>query len=426
MMSNHEHRSCGVLVLGDLRQTLTVVRSLSRAGYWVVLGRCEAGYAVGKSRCVADVWEYDVDTEKSPQRFARALAEYLDSHPEIGCVFPVGEKDISLLTSCGDLLPRSVAYAMPGETVVKTCLNKIATLRLLGELGVPLAEYRVAEGRDELNSAIEGVGYPCIVKAETEQTKIFGLKALVLHSCEELNALIEQWPKGSARWIVQKYFVGDRRNVYFFAKKGRLLSSVEVHIGRTDRVDGTGYAVEGVSVAPTASLNESTKRLIERLDYTGVGCTQFLVDETGEKTTFLEINARLGANFAIAYRCGLDLPRWWVESALVESALGVESPISPAEGAVGKRYCWLYGDVQGFKHALFGLDAPVRELLAWPLRIVRSWLLADTHVTWDWQDPMPSLSKMAEMFSGPLRRVSSVFAKIPRRWSCTRPDPTLG
>ncbi len=270
-----------VLVLGDYRQTLTVVRSLSRAGYRPVLGQCGKGGMACDSRHVAEVWHHPPAADDSARRFCRALSSYLASNPAVRCVFPVGEKEVSFLTRHHELLPTSVEYTMPGEPVVNACLNKIATLDLLGELDIPHAEYRIATGKDEVVSAIEAVGYPCVIKPESEQTKIFGLKALVLHSPEEFKETLSRWPEGSANWIVQKYFDGPRHNVYFFAKDGQLQSRVEVRIDRTDRVDGTGYAVEGVSVPPTDSLSEYTARLAERLDYTGAGCAQYLVDGTG-------------------------------------------------------------------------------------------------------------------------------------------------
>ena len=350
--------------------------------------------------------------ESAPQ-FAAALSRFLASHSDIGCVFPVGERDISFLTQHRALLPGDVAYAMPGESVVKTCLDKIATLDLLRELDIPHAAYQIAANRDGMTNAINALGFPCVVKPRTEQTKLFGLKALVLRTPSEFEAALRDWPEGAAEFIVQRYFEGQRHNVYFFAEDGRVRSRVEVRIGRTDRVDGTGYAVEGDSVPLTPCLGDYTTRLVHRLNYHGAGCAQYLVDAKSDETTFLEINARLGANFAAAYDCGLDLPRWWVEAAL-----GKKPEMGVSQGKAGRHYCWLTGDLQGFKNAVLNRESPARELLRWPWRTLRAWAAADVHVTWDWRDPVPTLRIAGGMVLAPLRQLGAALSRLVGRfWS---------
>src|SRR3954462_6080578 len=88
-----------VLVLGDYRQTVTVVRSLARAGYEVTLGTDQVCSSTAVSRHVADVWVYD---KSSSQRFYHSLEAFLrDERPDF--VFTIGESQLRGLI---ELAPR--------------------------------------------------------------------------------------------------------------------------------------------------------------------------------------------------------------------------------------------------------------------------------------------------------------------------------
>jgi len=409
----------GVLLLGDYRQTLTVLRSLSRAGYRTVVGYEDMPGATARSRHTDALWHHPPMEPQSADQFFAALSDCLAANPDIRCVFPIGEPQISYLMKHRHQLPDSVAYAMPSRPSFAACLDKVGMFAQLRNLDIPCANYRTFDDRSGFISAIEAVGLPCVVKPQTEQELILGSKALVLRDRSNLEKVLGHWPGGRLPCIVQSYVEGPRHNVYFFAERGVRRASVEVTIERTDRLDGTGYAVEGRSVVSDPVLIEYTDRLIRRLEYTGAGCAQFLVDQEQERTTFLEVNARLGANFAIAYHCGLDLPKWWVESALGHSSAINANP--PTEDV---HYAWLYGDLQGWKRALLSREASLNELVTWLYQMIRSSIRTDVHVTWDRRDPLPAVWNMAQIVISPLHRVvrcglSSFAARIRRVFRAT-------
>src|SRR4051812_39330346 len=82
-----------VLVLGDYRQTVTVVRSLARAGYAVVLGTDDPASSTALSRYLSDVWYYE---SSGVNRFYNQLEGYLRcERPDY--VFTVGESQLRRL-----------------------------------------------------------------------------------------------------------------------------------------------------------------------------------------------------------------------------------------------------------------------------------------------------------------------------------------
>ena len=70
-----------VLVLQHCRQTIAVMRSLSRAGYRVILGASNARAPAEFSRHCHEVWRHPPFDDLPV--FERALMSFLDSRPDI-------------------------------------------------------------------------------------------------------------------------------------------------------------------------------------------------------------------------------------------------------------------------------------------------------------------------------------------------------
>ena len=383
---------CCVLVLGGHRQSLAVVRGLvaSNAAR-IVFGYPDTwtgpGY-VGHSRWVDELWQHPPLDRERP--FVDALRVFLDSHPNVRFVFPVGDTEIRAFERMRRRLPRQVRYLMASTDVLQTCRRKAALFAISRELGIPTAEYRLARTGPALLNAADAVGYPCIVKAESEELRAFGRKAFIVAKRAELQEALELQLRPQAL-LVQSYVTGARHNLYFFAEAGVVRAVAQVRIIRTDRPDGTGYAVEGITVPTDVQWRDHLQRLASHMGYDGPGCLQFIHDGTS-RSTILELNPRLGANYAIVEKAGLHLPRWWLEH--LES--GRASIPATLECESGLRYGWFYGDLAGWLSSFRDPGTTVRERCVWGASLIRS-LTAPNHVVWDWRDPSPPLHLYAQL-----------------------------
>ncbi len=424
------------LVLGGYRQTLAVLRSLA-GDYDLVLGRQEAHTFVDRSRHVVKTWQHPPLSPAGAERFFASLHQLLEDNPSIELLFPVGDTEILFLSEHREKLPSQIRCVMPDVEVVHACQQKTEMFDRVGNLGVPNAAYQsVTGGPAALLESACAVGFPCIVKPENETSRIFGKKAFIALTQESLQKKLDQFAGQDdavpSESIVQKYCVGPRRNVYFFAQHGVVKAAVEVEIDRTDQWDGTGYAVEGHSVAPSQPWSSHLQALAKSLEYHGAGCLQYLIDPATGQATFLEINARLGANVACAVDCGLDLPAWWAKQVCDES-ISWES--GDFRYPIGRRYSWLYGDLLGLKKAIGARQLAARSLLSWGLRMFAATLRSRTHITFQWNDPLPTAVVFAELFAGPFRRLfqpavtparqpspaKAISAVRPRTKECGRP-----
>ena len=393
-----------VLLLGDYRQSLTVARSLHRAGYRVMLGSADPRPVTAMSRYIAERWQHPPLSDS--QAWQAAIRAFCSSRPDVRIIYPIGDLEIAASMPIASSLPALVVAVE--ERVFELCQHKRSLLELAARVGVATERWELVTEPSGLADAAERIGYPVAIKPDGGANEELGFKAVIANGPADLDRINAVSAFPPAGFIIQQFGNGPRHNVYFIARHGRLLGSGEIVTLRTDCPDGTGLSVEGLSVQPSPLLLEHTKALIAALEYTGAGCAQFLVDETTGDTCFLEINSRLGANCAAVCRCGLDLPKLFIEV--------LRGPIAPQPAAkTGHSYVWLLGDVEGLLDSRKRLS--VSSVFWWIARSMMALLRAQDHITWDWRDPFPSIVMMKRLVSRMLRRTARSLGLGPPRHS---------
>src|SRR3954470_1527854 len=178
-----------VLVLGDYRQTVTVVRSLARAGYEVTLGTDDPGSSTARSRYLADVWLYE---SSSIERFLSDLEAYLKSERP-AFVFPIGESQLRRLVRAAPRFLRLATWAAPGLPTVARCFDKRALYALTPQLGIPTMPWREFADGDDWVAAAREMGLPVVVKRKDSSAQIGrNRKAIICRSEAELDAVLAE------------------------------------------------------------------------------------------------------------------------------------------------------------------------------------------------------------------------------------------
>lgn len=397
-----------VLVLGDYRQTVTVVRSLARAGCRVILGTDDPNSSTARSRYLWDVWVYDGSCAK---RFRDDVEAWLRrERPDF--VFVVGESQLRRLMAEAERFAPLAVWANAPFAAMARCFDKREMNRLAASLGVPTPAWRDFTHVAHWRVAAEEMGFPVVVKRKDSAAQVRGRKALICTTPAQLDAFLGEVraDPDPASLVLQKYARGKRRNCHVAAAGGDLIAYFEQTVVRTDELDDTGIGVAGTSVAPSPLLRRYCERLTRAVGYDGVGCIQFLVDEETGETAFLEFNARMDSTTALPYRLGYDYPRLALAIAAArqrgDRAEGLDAPY-----AAGRKYHWLYGDLYTWiEAARRGKQSPA-ALAAWAARI--AWDASTSyHLTWDKLDPLPTLYQFSRKLIGPaLRRFQPPYLR---------------
>jgi predicted ATP-grasp superfamily ATP-dependent carboligase len=360
-----------VLVLGDYRQTVTVVRSLGRAGLRVTLGSTDPESSTARSRHVA---AFECFSGGDRDRPPPGLESWLRTHrPQY--VFPVGETQLRQVLAAPRLLALST-WVMPEATTVRRCLDKRVLFDIAPAIGMPIAPWRQWAGAQAWREAARGFGFPVVVKRKDSASHLRDKKALILASEAELDSVLAEIAAGgdAESFVLQKFASGVRHNCHFAADGGRIIAFLQQEVLRTDEADGTGIGLEGVSVAPSTELRAYCERLLYRLGYSGIGCIQFLVDPASGAASFLELNPRLDSTAALACRLGYDFPHLAVEIAARTHPAPFSTPY-----ATGRHYHWVYGDLNAWRQGKVALPVLARSALR------------GYDLSLDWRDPLPGL-----------------------------------
>jgi biotin carboxylase len=394
------------LVLGDYRQSLTVVRSLGRAGLEVTLGTEQARSSTGLSRYVGDVWVYD---NSSAQRFNNNLEAFLRSErPDY--VFTVGESQLRRIMEVAVRLEPLSTWANPDFSTVARCFDKRAMYELAPRLGVPAMPWTPYTSAEDWRERARDMGYPVVVKRKDSAAHVMDRKALIFRTAREFEPFLAslQRDPDPASLLLQKFAPGTRHNCHIGAADGALVTYFQQKVLRTDQPDDTGIGVAGVSVPPSPRMRAHCEALTKALRYTGIGCIQFLVDEPTGKLAFLEFNARMDSTAALPYRLGLDFPLLAIQLAAYRKARAagrndaqrlLPAP-HPGDYPAGKTYHWLHGDLIAWVNAVrarrAGLAAHALDM---------AWLaLQSHHLTFDWRDPLPTVHMFWRQFLSNLMR----------------------
>lgn len=383
-----------VLVLGVYHQTLAVIRSLHRAGFRVVLGRGTARSVEEFSNCCDGTW---IHPPFDAPGFRAELEAYLDRHPEVGFVFPIGE-EVALAVACmNGIRARDLAVVMVEPSLLHACLNKPLANRVASRAGLKVPCSGIVRSVPDLLCAARSIGFPVIVKPLTSRRPVFGRKAYLLRDQAELESVFTDWPEVHAELMVQAYVEGPLEACDFVAQSGRVVGYFEAASVRTDMADGTGFAVDFLSTPVKPDVLGECRRFCAATRYDGPGLLQFIRSNRDGRLYFVENNPRLSAGIAQPVMCGQDMPLLALRVAAAHrSGDALPDFDELASYTTGMRTHWLYRDVQAIVNRRGGLaaaDIPGR-LKALAISLLR----ADNHMVWQWRDPLPSVVLYARLF----------------------------
>ncbi len=397
-----------ILILGDYRHSLIVIRSLAKAGYQIIAGQSDPSSPFGRcSRFTSEVWNHPA-IEGSGESFMAALEEFFRRRKDVPLIFPTGDDESAALARNISRIPAGVKVVMPDPMIIKTCHKKMEMCKVAEKLNIPQARLKKVHNLQELKEAAGEIGYPCIIRPYDQFTRIFNEKVFICPTPNTIDEAFKNWPVEGDSLIVQKYVTGPRHDLYFIAEEGTIITGVEEEALRTDRLNGSGIFVDSVSVELSPSVLDASRKIVKYFKYTGLGCAQFIVDEHGELKCFLEVNPRVGASLALPQRSKVDFPRMAVELTEGRSLLDTANTFNYTRGV---RYGWLYGDIQGLRSAISHGQINTSGALRWLGRLISTFYHADTHTNWSTSDPKPAIALYKGMFFNFFQKIASRLGK---------------
>lgn len=378
------------LLIGNYRPTFILAQSLKSRGYQVISGL--GGYDRGAevSRFVDKVWKH-ASYQTEFEKFQTELTKFLEQHPDITDIYPIAEPVVRAVAEGRLNLPDHIRVGTMDSALVQHCLNKRALLTHARDLAIPIAPFAETRNRKDLYALAEKIGFPLVIRP-LETGKLLGsTKAITCSNLDDFSQQNEIWKRCNYQLLLQRQVKGKRDNIYFAAKDGNIHRYLHAKIIRTDQPDGSGLAVEGETVTPCTIIEGYTRKLIEALEYDGIGCAQYLVDPDSGDINFLELNPRIAGNHALPEACKLDLSSW-----LIDMTENAAHPATSIIGSAGLRYSWIAGELDAIRHSWRNGQLGFIEALKSALEAFRCYRRNDLDMGFVPGDPMPGLITLCD------------------------------
>lgn len=385
-----------VLVLGNDLAALALVRGLADCGFDVILGVEHGTNGIAEhSMHVAEVWHHPPVRDGGAHGFASALRRRIVADPAIRAIFPATREAMRWL--CQNELPEShpPVVALPDPEVADICLDMPRLMDLAGKLGISRERVVRVDTFDDLEAAGERIGYPLIVRAEDDRTRLNGVCEILAADYEDLVFQLHEWPEERTALLLQGHIHGQRRSQMFAAHEGEIVRLLETVTLRTDRPDGIGCPVHGAIAAPSEVLSTETTTLAEALGYTGIGCADYVFDPATGAASLVQVTPGVTALAGAAGAMGLNLGRLALELA---NGDGERLALMRYSYEPGDRFSATGADLAGLVQASMRGDCGPAGALAWAMRTAYGALRADEDLAFSWNDRGPGYAALRQAF----------------------------
>ncbi|MDR7415113.1 MAG: ATP-grasp domain-containing protein [Armatimonadota bacterium] len=403
-----------VLVLGgDTRAFLAVVRSLGRRGVEVHAGWCDPDSPARRSRylrAVHDLPPFSPDD----LGWKEALRNLL------------GRERFDLLIPCEDptLLPirafrsefESLArLALPEEEACAVAFDKIRSHELARTLSIPVPRSRVVEHPEDLAGL--DLRPPLVLKPPTtfaypDLTNRRGVR--VFPDPPALREFLHRTGYADPV-LVQEFFSGIGVGVEVLADRGEVLVAFQ-HERVHEPLRGGGSSYRR-SVRLDPDLLDAARRLVGALRYTGVAMVEFRRNPRTGAWVFLEINGRFWGSLPLAVACGADFP-YYLYRLLVHGERGF--PQTYRVGVYGRNLTLDLVWLREYVRSLHSLPpfAPAPRQVAGEVRNLL--LLREHNDTLTRDDPAPGLAEVGKILRSAVARVSWRVRRLALRVGLVR------
>ncbi|HZP40438.1 MAG TPA: ATP-grasp domain-containing protein [Candidatus Binatia bacterium] len=410
-----------VLVLGgDERSFLAVVRSLGRRGIAVHVGWCPPDALARRSRYVTRA--HDLPPWRPGDAAWRDALVALLRAERFDLVVPTSDPTLIPLQRARAVLePLARCYVL-GERAFEVAFDKGKSRALAASLGIPVPREEAFATPVDPGAVLARFRPPVVLKPRASFAGDDLARKRFVHVARDPAALARCLRAFADQpdVLVQEHVAGVGAGVELLAHEGRVLAAFQhlrVHEPRTG--GGSSYRT---SVALDPALRDAAAKLMAALDYTGVAMVEFRGEPVRGTWTFLEINGRFWGSLPLAVAAGADFP-YWLYQLLVEGRR--DFPPTYRTGLYCRNWTrdlrWLADNLRAPR----GTRAPLVRVLAEGARVLVGRERSDTLVA---DDPRPGVAEAARLAARAVRALGArLAARGPlRRLAVARARRALG
>jgi protein-tyrosine-phosphatase/predicted ATP-grasp superfamily ATP-dependent carboligase len=398
-----------VLVLGgDSRSCLTVVRSLGRKGLQVDLGLQDEDSIVPYSRYVSSVVRFP-SSGTDLDAWAACLRERLEQRA-YDLVIPTSDDALVPIALRRTELTALARFAIPDEAGFLSTYRKRETFALARRLNVPCPETTLIEDLGALEASARKP--PLIVKPDSSKVWTGGLKrdlkVRLVRSDAELRRVVEDLLTVTPV-LLQDHFPGVGVGQEFLAHNGDILTAFQ-HQRVHEAGGGSSYRK---SVPLDGRMLACSTRMLAHLRWTGVAMVEYRWNAATGEFVLVEINGRFWGSLPLAVAAGVDFPSD-LYALLVEGRRPERRPyrVGVYSRNLVKDLDWYRVTRRADSSNSYVVKVPLSQVLAEFSHVLRGAEHWDTVTT---DDPVPGLAEIALLFWAQARKIPRVVRGAVRQ-----------
>ncbi|MDC1205443.1 ATP-grasp domain-containing protein [Candidatus Pacebacteria bacterium] len=348
---------------GNLKSALSVVRSLGRKGVSVTCGAQRQTGMACHSRYVRERFVYP-SPYTNQTGFINAIKNIAKKSKTPPVVYAFSDATYLTLFQYRDALKDIVVLKFPEETALEIAFDKAATYSKAKILGVPTIQTHMPTIKDEVVRLSDELSYPAVVKTRRSVTwkesgGMFGTAHFVQDKTELQECFYDLEMKTGETPLVQPRIEGEEYGVEILSLDGKVIAEVVHHRMRSLSPTG-GASVMKETVADSdivKAMSMYAHKFIAELMWTGPIMVEFKVDSDSREPLLMEINGRWWGSLPLAVASGIDFPYLYYQMAsgeVLPDFVGIAK-----DGIVTRHFL---GDVRHLLRVMFAHD-PMRSHL---------------------------------------------------------------
>jgi predicted ATP-grasp superfamily ATP-dependent carboligase len=311
---------------------------------------------------------------------------------------PIAEPALLALLGARDTLG-AVLLPFPDLETFRRISDKALVLEQAGKLGIAVPRQTSLD--DAADPAAATLTFPVALKPARSVGEQNGrrVKVGVRYAADEasLRRVLAQLEPASFPLLAQHRVGGPGIGVFLLRWNGEILAAF-AHRRIREKPPSGGVSVYRESTTLDPALLDSSRRLLEAFDWSGVAMIEYKLDSATRTPYLMEINGRFWGSLQLAIDAGVDFP-----TLLLDAALGVRHP-PVLTWTLGVRSRWWWGDVDQLlarlRHSAARLDLAPGEpgRLGALARFLLLWRPGDRNEILRLDDPRPFLRETAAWF----------------------------
>lgn len=243
-----------------------------------------------------------------------SCGERLIKKNQYDLVVPLGDKTAMYLSKHKKELIKFSKIAVNDWNVFKYAIDKLNTMRVCQENGIPAPRTIVTDNLlEEIKT--DNLKFPVVVKP---RTGVGSIGFQVIRSKDKLQQYLLNYDEINGPLLVQEYIEQDNHPQYradlFRDREGNFKLVMVGKVTRWYPLDG-GSGVFAYTIHDS-EIETSCKRLLDAINWNGYANIDMVWDAKAKKAKILEINGRTGATIKLDYIAGANISKLILENEL--------------------------------------------------------------------------------------------------------------